>query len=139
LLFEQAAKADPRRWDAQGYLAEMYLDSGDLERAFSHLQTMQKIYPESVVSNYLMARYWVLKKDYKQALPYALKAEATMPDNSELRTLLATIYARLGEHHKAELESKAASRLATDSTRAQEDANQLKTPRQKSTPARPPR
>ncbi len=138
-LFEQASKADPNRWDAHGYLAEMYLGSGDLERAYSHLEWMQKIYPQSVVGNYLMARYWVLKKDYQQALPYALKAKTTMPDNSELRTLLATIYSHLGENDKARLESKAASRLATDSTRAQEDANQLKTPKQELPSTRPPR
>lgn len=138
-LFEQAAKADPDRWDAHGYLAEMYLGSGDLERAYSHLEWMQKIYPQSVVGNYLMARYWVLKKDYQQALPCALKAKTTMPDNSELRTLLATIYSHLGENDKARLESKAASRLATDSTRAQEDADQLKTPKQELPSTRPPR
>ncbi len=138
-LFEQATKEDPRRWDAHGYLAEMYLDSGDFERAYSHLEWMQKIYPQSVVGNYLMARYWVLKKGYQQALPYALKAKHTMPDNSELRSLLAAIYSHLGEKQKAELELKAAARLAADSAHAQEDADQLKTPRQEIISTRPPR
>lgn len=138
-LFEQAAKEDPRRWDAHGYLAEMYLDSEDLVRAYSHLESMQKIYPQSVVGNYLMARYWVLKKDYKQALPYALEAKTTMPDNSELRTLLAGIYTHLGENGKADQESKEASRLAADSTHAREDADQLKTPKAEYVPAQPPR
>lgn len=138
-LFEEAAKADPDRWDAHGYLAEMYLASGDLERAYSHLELMQKIYPQSVVGNYLLARYWVLRKDYKQALPFALRAKTTMPDNSELRTLLATIYSHLGENNKAQLESKAASHLAADSTHAQQDADQLKTPKAEYAPAQPQR
>jgi tetratricopeptide (TPR) repeat protein len=138
-LFEEAAKTDPHRWDAHGYLAEMYLASGELERAYSHLVWMQKIYPQSLVGNYLMARYWVLKKDYKQALPYTLKATHTMPDNSELHSLLATIYSHLGENEKAERESKAASRLATDSARARGDADQLKTPKTEFAPTRPPR
>ena len=138
-LFEQAAKEDPRRWDAHGYLAEMYLATGDFDRAYSHLEAMQKIYPQSVVGNYLMARYWVVKREYKQALPYALNAKSVMPDNSELRTLLATIYSHLGENDKAEMESKAASRLAADSTHVQEDADQLKTPKAEYTPAQPPR
>ena len=128
-LFEEAAKADPQRWDAHGYLAEMYLASGDLQRAYSHLVWMQKIYPQSVVGNYLMARYWVLKKDYKQALPYALEAKHTMPDNSELRTLLATIYSHLGEKEKAKEELKEATVLAPDSASAREDVEQLKTPK----------
>lgn len=138
-LFEQATKEDPRRWDAHGYLAEMYLASGDLDRAYSHLQSMQKISPQSVVGDFLMARYWVLKQDYKQALPYALKARTTMPGNSEIRTLLAEIYNHLGENDKAELERKAASRLAADSAHAREDADQLKTPKAEYTPAQPPR
>ncbi|HEV2245244.1 MAG TPA: tetratricopeptide repeat protein [Terriglobia bacterium] len=137
-LFEEAAKLDPHRWEAHGYLAEMYLASGDLQRAYSHLVWMQKIYPQSVVGNYLMARYWVVKKDFRQALPYALNARRTMPDNSELRNLLATIYSRLGEKDKAELESKAASQLATES-RTQDDADRLKTPKTEFTPTQPPR
>jgi Flp pilus assembly protein TadD len=136
-LFEEATKEDPRRWDAHGYLAEIYLDSGDPDRAYSHLQSMQKIYPQSVVGNYLMARYWVLKKDYKQALPYALEAKTTMPDNSELRTLLAGIYTHLGETGKAELESKTASRLAADGAHVREDADQLKTPKAEYAPTQP--
>ncbi|TAM81599.1 MAG: tetratricopeptide repeat protein [Acidobacteria bacterium] len=128
-LFEEAARTDPHRWEAHGYLAEMYLASGDLERAYIHLAWMQKIYPQSVVGNYLMARYWVNKKGYRQALPYALNARHTMPDNSELRTLLARIYSHLGEKDKAEQESKEANLLAPDSHRAREDADQLKTPK----------
>ncbi|HXH50814.1 MAG TPA: tetratricopeptide repeat protein [Terriglobia bacterium] len=128
-LFEQVAKIDPHRWEAQGYLAEMCLESGDLQRAYSHLVWMQKIYPESVVSNYLMARYWVLKKNYNQALAFALKAKTTMPDNTELRNLLATIYSHLGEKDKAEQESKEANALAPDSARARQDIEQLRTPK----------
>ena len=136
-LFEQATKADPQRWDAHGFLAEMYLASGDLQDAYIQLTWMQKIYPESMVGNYLMARYWVLKKDYKQALPYAVKAKHIMPGNSELRTLLATIYSHLGEKDKAEQESMAAAHLSEDQTRAREDINQLKTPKTRSSPAPP--
>ena len=129
---------DPHRWEAHGYLAEMYLASGDLERAYPHLVWMQKIYPQSVVGNYLMARYWVVEKDFRQALPYALNARRTMPDNSELRNLLATIYSHLGEKDKAELESKAASQLATES-RTQDDADRLKTPKTEFAPTQSPR
>ena len=128
-LFEEAVKSDPHRWEAQGYLAEIYLASGDLQRAYGHLVWMQRIYPQSVVSNYLMARYWALKQDYKQALPFALKAKHTMPDNSELRSLLAAIYQHLGETEYAAKETKEAALLAKNKARAQEDAAQLKTPK----------
>jgi Flp pilus assembly protein TadD len=137
-LFEEAAKIDPRRWEAHGYLAEMYLASGDFRQAYSHLVWMQKIYPQSVVGNYLMAQYWTAKNDYQHALPYALNARRTMPDNSELRNLLAKIYSQLGEKNKAALELKAATQLAAES-RTQDDADRLKTPKAEFTPAQPPR
>lgn len=138
-LFEQAARNDPHRWEAHAYLAEMYLASGDLDGAYSHLLWMQKIYPQSVVGNYLMARYWIFKADYKRALPYALKAKDIMPDNSELRTLLATIYSRLGEKVKAAQESKEAQILAPTRTQARKDADQLKTTKTELSPVPPPR
>ncbi|HEX5410549.1 MAG TPA: tetratricopeptide repeat protein [Terriglobia bacterium] len=137
-LFEEAARIDPHRWEAHGYLAEMYLASGDSQRAYSHLIWMQKIYPQSVVGNYLMARYWVIKNDYQQALPYALKARHTMPDNSELHSLLASIYTHLGENDKAEQESKQARLLAPDNHRARQDADQLKTPKSEFSQTQPP-
>lgn len=137
-LFEEAVKIDPHRWEAHGYLAEMYLASGDLQQAYSHLVWMQKICPQSVVGNYLMGRYWVIKNDYQKALPYALNARGTMPDNSELRSLLATIYTHLGQKEKAGLESKAASQLAAES-RTQDDANRLKTPKMEFAPTEPSR
>lgn len=60
-------------------------------------------------------------------------------DNSELVTPPATVYSHRGKNDKAELEAKAASRLAKSSTRALEDASQLKTPRQEGTPNKSPR
>lgn len=113
-LFEQAAQADPNRWDPHGYLAEMFLASGELDRAYSHLAKMEEIDPDSVVGNYLTAQYWVARKDFERARPYAEKAKFGRPGNSELRGLLGSIYRELGREEKAREEFQAAVRLAPD-------------------------
>jgi len=64
-LFEEALKADPNDWSAHGYLAEMLLDSSDWRDALSHLVKMEEVEPDSVVGNYLTARYWYLNQDFR--------------------------------------------------------------------------
>lgn len=111
-LFEQAAQSDPDNWDAQGYLAEMFLSSGELELAYPHLVRMKQIDPDSVVGNYLMARYCYKRKEFERARVYAEKVEAIRPANSEARNLLGSIYLELGDRERAVKEFEAASHLA---------------------------
>ena len=111
-FFEQAAVADPNRWEPHGYLAEMFLDSGDLDRAYPHLTKMEEIDPDSVVGNYLMARYSFARKDFERARTYAERVELSRPANSELRSLLGSIYEALGKKHDAMREYEIAVRLA---------------------------
>lgn len=113
-LFEKAAQLDPNRWDAHGYLAEMFLSSGDLELAYPHLVKMEEIDPDSVVGNYLMARYWYHRKEFERARVYAEKVKVSRPGNSELRGLLGSIYMALGWKEKAVQELEAALRLAPE-------------------------
>lgn len=114
VLFEQAVQADPHRWDAHGYLAEMLLSSSDWQLAYQHLVKMKEIDPDSVVGNYLMATYWYKSKQYEWALVYAEKVKISRPGNSELRNLLGNIYLELGQKQKALQEYEAAVRLAPD-------------------------
>jgi tetratricopeptide (TPR) repeat protein len=123
--FERAAQLDPDNWDARGYLAEMFLASGDLDRAYPHLMKMEEIDPESVVGNYLMAKYWFAREEYGRARPYAEKARSSRPGNSELRGLAGDIYRNLGQKEKALEEFQAAVRLAPDRADFREHLRQL--------------
>ena len=111
-FFEQAAVADPDRWEPHGYLAEMFLDSGELDRAYPHLTKMEAIDPDSVVGNYLMARYSFARKDFERARTYAERVEKSRPGNSELRGLLGRVYEALGKTQDALREYEIAVRLA---------------------------
>jgi Flp pilus assembly protein TadD len=82
--------------------------------AYSHLQRLQKIDPESAIGNTLMARYWFKQKKYEEARNYAEKVKLIRPANSELRSLLGNIYLDLGQKEKAREEYEAAVRLAPD-------------------------
>jgi predicted Zn-dependent protease len=90
----------------------MFLDSGDLDRAYPHLTKMEEIEPDSVVGNYLMARYSFARKDFEQARTYAERVELSRPANSELRGLLGSIYQALGKKQDAMREYEIAVRLA---------------------------
>ena len=113
-LFEQAVKEGPDRWEPHGYLAEMFVSSGNLDRAYVHLVRMEQIDPESVVGNYLTAKYWYLRKEYERARDYAKKVKRSRPGHPELRALLGGIYRELGESDLAVAEFEAAVRLAPD-------------------------
>ncbi len=112
--FEKAVQADPSRWEAHGYVAEMDLASGDLPRAYEHIRQMERLEPESPVGNFLAARYWYASKQLERARAYAEKVKVTRPGNSELRNLLGNIYLAIGERDKAIREYEAAVRLAPD-------------------------
>ena len=128
-LFEKAAQLDPNRWDAHGYLAEMFLSSGDLEHAYPHLVKMEEIDPDSVVGNFLMAKYWYGRKDFERALGYAEKVESGRPGNSELRNLLGNIYVGLGQKERALQEYEAAVHLAPDRADFRENLRRAETAR----------
>jgi tetratricopeptide (TPR) repeat protein len=113
-LFEQAVKLAPNNWDAHGYLAEMMLSTTDWRRAYPHLVKMEESDPDSPVGNYLMAKYWHRSKEFGKALTYAEKVRLARPGHAELRNLIGSIYAALGQAEKAVPEFEAAVRLAPD-------------------------
>jgi tetratricopeptide (TPR) repeat protein len=111
-LFEQAALADPNRWEPHGYLAEMLLDSGDLDRAYPHLAKMEAIEPDSVVGKYLLAKYYFARNEFERAREYAEWVRLRRPANSELRGLLGIIYEKLRRPADATGEYEVAVQLA---------------------------
>jgi tetratricopeptide (TPR) repeat protein len=113
-FFEEALAVAPQDWTAHGYLAEMLLDSGELDQAYSHLVKMEEVDPDSVVGNYLMAKYWHSRHDFAQAKDYAERAKALRPANSELRNLMGNIYQGLRRYEDAVKEYEAALALAPD-------------------------
>ena len=124
-LFEHAARADPSRWDAHAYLAEMLLSSEDLQLAYPHLLKMEEIDPDSVVGNYMMATYWYKKKDFERARACAEKAKWGRPGNSEIRNLLGNVYLGLGRKKDAREEYEAAVWLAPDRAEFRENLTRL--------------
>ena len=113
-LFEQALKVDADQWEPNANLAEMDLNSGDLQQAYPHLRKLEQIDPDSAVGNFLIAQYWFKQKEYERARMYAEKVKLSRPDNSELRALLGDIYLALGQKQKAVTEYEEAVHLAPE-------------------------
>lgn len=109
--FEEVVQADPSNWTAHGYLAEMFLDAGEPQRAWPHLARMEDLDRESVVGKYLMARYWFSRKELERAREYAETVRQSRPAHAQLRTLLGQIYLGLKQPEKAKEEFKAAQKL----------------------------
>lgn len=110
-LFEQAVVADPDSWSAHANLAEIFLSSASEQLAEKHLARMEQLDPDSVVGNYLTAKYWYQRKQFDTARVYAEKVRLVRPGHAELRNLLGNIYVGLGEREKALKEYEAAVRL----------------------------
>ena len=136
-LFEQAALADPNRWEPHGYLAEMLLDSGDLDRAYYHLAKMEAIDPDSVVGNYLMAKYYFGRNELERARDYAERVKLGRPANSELRGFLGSIYEKLGRPADATREYEVAVHLAPERADFQEALRRIRGREAQGKPANP--
>ena len=104
-----------RVWDTEG---REYLDAlggiavNTLGHAHPHLVKMEALDPDSPVGNYLMAKYWYQSKEFEKALAYAEKVKFVRPGHAELRNLIGSMYAALGQVEKAVTEFEAAVRLA---------------------------
>jgi len=114
VLFEKALQVDPSQWEPHAYIAEMDLNSGDMQGAYPHLQKLEQIDADSATGNFLIARYWFMMMDYDRARLYAEKVKLSRPANSEVRALLGGIYEKLGEKYKARQEYEEAVRLAPE-------------------------
>ncbi len=112
--FEQVVQADPNNWTAHGYLAELWLAAGDGAKAWPHLAKMEELDGESVVGNYLLARYWVGRNEFQRARGYAEKVKRARPAHAALRNLLGQIYLGLGQREQALPEFEEAVRLAPE-------------------------
>ena len=113
------------------YLAEMLLGVGEWRLAWPHLSKMEVLDAESVVGNYLMARYWHQRKELEQARGYADKVRQARPAHAELRNLLGQIYLGLNQLEKARDEFQAAVRLAPDRADFRENLQKLERYRQR--------
>jgi tetratricopeptide (TPR) repeat protein len=125
-VFEKVLRLDPNNWDAHGYLAEGFLSSGELRLAYEHLVKMAEVDPDSVVGNYLLAKYWYQTKDFEQARAYAEKVRSFRPGHAELRNLLGHIYLGLGRQESALREFEAAVQLAPDRSDFRENLLKIK-------------
>jgi len=123
--FEEVVHADPSNWTAHGYLAEMFLDAGEPQLAWPHLNRMEELDAESVVGNYLMARHWFLRTEFERARKYGEKVRQSRPAHAELRNLLGQIYVGLKQPEKAREEFTAAVRLAPDRQDFRENLQKL--------------
>jgi len=126
VAFEQVVQSDPHNWAAHGYLAEMFLAAGDWQQAWPHLAKMEELDAESVVGNYLLARYWYLRKEFARARVYAEKVKLARPAHASLRNLLGQIYLGLGQREQAIPEFEAAVRLAPERADFRENLLRLK-------------
>jgi Flp pilus assembly protein TadD len=124
-VFEQVVEADPRNWTAHAYLAEMFLSGSDWQLARPHLAKMETLDAESVVGNYLMARYSYLTREFENARAYAEKVRQARPAHAELRNLLGQIYVALNQREKAREEFQAAVRLAPERADFRENLQKL--------------
>ena len=124
--FEQVVQADPNNWTAHGYLAEMFLGAEDWRKAWPHLAKMEELDAESVVGNYLMARYWHLRQEFEKARGFAEKVKQSRPAHAELRNLLGKIYLGLGEREPAIREFEEAVRLAPERADFRDNLQKLK-------------
>src|SRR5947208_6692868 len=88
---------------------------------------MEEIDPDSVVGNYLMARYNFARKDFERARTYAMRVEPSRPANSELRGLLGSIYEALGKTQDAVREYELAVRLAPGRSDFQDALRRIRT------------
>ncbi|MEW5979569.1 MAG: tetratricopeptide repeat protein [Acidobacteriota bacterium] len=113
-LFEQSVRIDPGNWDAHWNLAKLYLDSGSLYLAHSHLVKMEGIDSNSVSGSYLMAMYWYRIGNYERARPYGERVRSFRPADPAVRNLLGNIYWGLGRKTEALEEYSSAVRLAPD-------------------------
>ncbi len=109
--FSEVIDQDPGNWLAHSFLAKIYLSSSLLDRAASHLFAMEKIEPESVEGNYLLATYWYRTRNLPKALESAQKALLLRPDYGDLRNLLGNIYFSMGKRAEALQEYAAAVKL----------------------------
>lgn len=123
---EQVVQADPQNWTAHGYLAEMWLTTGNGEKAWPHLAKMEELDAESVVGNYLLARYWAGRKEFQRARGYAEKVKLARPAHAALRYLLGQIYLGLEQREQALSEFAEAVRLAPERADFRARLQQLK-------------
>ncbi len=130
-VFEQVVEADPGNWTAHAYLAEMLLGGSDWQQAGPHLSKMESLDAESVVGNYLLARYYYLRKEFEKARVYAEKVRQARPAHAELRNLLGQIYLGLNQPQKARDEFQAAVRLAPERADFRENLQKLERQRER--------
>jgi tetratricopeptide (TPR) repeat protein len=124
--FEQVVQLDANNWTAHAYMAEMFLEERDWQKAWPHLAKMEELDAESVVGNYLMARHWYLRKEFDRARNYAEKVKQSRPAHAELRNLLGKIYLGLSQPDKARHEFAEAVRLAPERPDFRENLQKLK-------------
>ncbi len=109
--FVDVVAQDPDNWLAHSFLAKIYLSSNLLDRAAPHLFAMEKIEPDSVEGNYLLATYWYRSHALEKALESGRKALSARPDYADLRNLLGNIYFAMGRRAEAVQEYAAAVKL----------------------------
>jgi Tfp pilus assembly protein PilF len=124
--FEQVVQSDPNNWTAHAYLAEMFLAAGDWQKAWPHLTKMETLDAESVVGNYLMARWGYLRGEFEQARVCAEKVKQSRPAHAELRNLIGRIYLGLEQRDKAVREFEVAVRLAPGRADFRENLQKIK-------------
>jgi tetratricopeptide (TPR) repeat protein len=110
--FLKVLNLDGKDWIAHNRLAKIYLSSGKMDQALTHLRMLLEIDNKSSEAHFLNALYWYDKKDLSKAMEAAAAARKLRPGHAETRNLLGNLYLIAGEKESALNEYQAAKELA---------------------------
>lgn len=79
----------------QSKLAAAYLALKDLARVIEVLGNVERDYPDYFLINYYLGKAYYLKKDWRRAQQYLLRAVRRNPFDADVQRMLATVYGEL--------------------------------------------
>ena len=95
--FDEAVKRAPRHPQLNLRLGRALLESGQFDRAATHLKSTLQLSSENAEAHYLMANLLLQKQDSELAIVHAQKAVELAPDHSDCIGLLARLLRSNGQ------------------------------------------
>ena len=93
--FEHALALDGRSYDANYYLAQLYIDAGRLDNATRLLRRLAELYSSQYEPNLRLGQVLMMQKLYTDALPYLEKAVTLRKSDPEALFMLGECYLAL--------------------------------------------